>query len=126
MGSLVNVGEDGHAIHRLDLCKHAQPIVETGAAKRSARGSVRLVVRRFEDERHPHAPRRLSQLAGNGDRVLLALNDTRPGDEHERTAATDREIAQAERGHRVIIRRRIPNYARRLTAVGSACAVLCR
>src|SRR5262245_15652153 len=100
---LVDVGEDRDVKLRLDAGEHAQPFLETRTAERAARRAIRLVVRGLEDERHLKPAGHIDEPSSQIRRVLLALDDARPGDEDERTAAADREIAQLERIHEVII-----------------------
>ncbi len=84
---LVNVREDRHAAARLDRRENAEALIESGTAKGRARGAVRLVERRFEDERHVHAARDVGELFRERGRVGVALDHARPGDEDERVAA---------------------------------------
>jgi len=80
-----------------------EALIESGAAKGRARGAVRLVERGFEDEGHAGAPRDVGELFGERGRVCVALDDARPGDEDERVAAADRDVAEGQRNHDVII-----------------------
>src|SRR4030095_1142811 len=70
------------------------------SSKRSTRRAVRLVVGRLEDERHAQAAGDVHEPSRKVGGVLVALDDTRRGNEDERTSAAHRDVTQLDRGHR--------------------------
>ncbi len=100
---VVDVGEQRDAVARLDRGQHAQPFVEARTAEGGSRRAVGLVERGFEDERDARGARDLDEPAGDLGRVPFALDDARAGDQHERAAAAERDVAQCDRDHEAII-----------------------
>src|SRR5512139_191907 len=94
---LVDVGQDGHADLALDLGQHAEPFLQAWTAKRPGRGAIGLVERRLEDEGNAGPTGDVPQSRAEGQRVRLALDDARAGDQHERAATTDCHRAERYR-----------------------------
>ena len=86
---LVDVGEDRHAEALLDARQDFQSFFDAGTAKRFQGRAIRLVVRRFEDERHAAARCDLCERLGNHRRVRVAFDDARSGNQREGSAAAD-------------------------------------
>src|SRR4029077_18240165 len=72
--------------------------IDAGAAEGGARGAVRLVVRRLEDERYPQAAGDLLQPPGDLLGERLALDDAGTRDEEQRPLDSDLVSCQLHSG----------------------------
>ena len=104
---LVDVGEDRHAVSRLDA-RRAPAALRRGPGRETIVPDVRFALSNDALKMNGTPTRRAMSTSrpARSRRVCFALDDARTGDERERAAAADRDVAQLQRGHGRIIRGR--------------------
>ncbi len=100
VGDFVDVRENWQSKQALDLGQNRKPALQARPAKTVARGSIGLVIARFEDERQTEVIANLRQRFGGLHDHLFILDDARPGDDKQRRAiASESELANADSVH---------------------------
>ena len=87
----------------LDARQHTQALIEAGTAKRGDGRPVRLVEGGLEHERHAASGRDLAEGLREAEGMVLALDDTRPGDQYEGPSVPDGHRADVHGMHGPII-----------------------
>ncbi len=115
-GNLQHVGDFGYTLNIdgfMNIGKHrnvncvsylaqdTQSFADPETAKALDRGSIRFIVRGFEDVRHFQRACHAIDALRHLERVLFALNDARTGDQEQLTA-TDLNVADLERQFHVL------------------------
>ena len=99
----MDVSQDRDPYLVLDPSQCPEAAFEAGAPKRPERCPVGLVERRLKDEGNGTALRDVPHGGCQFERMHVALDDTRAGNEHDRAAATQRDIADNYLAHNYII-----------------------
>ena len=86
-----------------NLGQNLQSSIETRATVRDARGSVRLVVRGFEDQGYATAVCHVAEHDRGVDRVLGAFDHARAGDEDQRVPGANRKRPNLNWIHKPIL-----------------------
>src|SRR5476651_652837 len=84
----MDIGRDRDLQFRSDGGENLAPVADADSTIRTDRGSIRLVVRRLENERHRFRPADFRDAAGHAPDKLFRFNHARSEDEH-RLSATD-------------------------------------
>jgi hypothetical protein len=93
----MEVGRDRKSGFAFHPCEDGDSFLEAGAAKRARRGPVRLVERGLVDERDAASRRDALQRLRHAERVRLAFDHVRSGDQDERRArAYDDTVSDAD------------------------------
>ena len=85
----MDVSQDRHADLRTHLVQNLQAFFHAKTAESFGGTAVRLVIRRFIDERHTDAVSDLFQLASGINRHLFGFDDTRTRDQKQRMLDTN-------------------------------------
>ena len=100
LSDVVHVRQNGHLKFLLDSGQNLEPRSEPRPAVGAEGSAVRFIERSFEDERNFELARRRNEVLGEFERVPLALDDARPGDQEERPAAPESQSSNTDKmGH---------------------------